>query len=184
MILLLLDILSIMLVLFTSTDKIAADFSCPRANGTYINSADYRSYYECSNYCPRLIYCLSSQSYFSRTNQVCAVEPTDWTPNFDLTGQFKFDEITDIFVRQEGYNVFITYNTPTTRYFLRARYINQTHAMGIQTAHRRINNCIIVFNVRIVATGNKAYCYGENLYPLSTLCDLPNNYSGNYCKVY
>jgi len=35
----------------------------------------------------------------------------NWIQNFDLVGQYKFVEITDVFVRQRDYNVFIISDT-------------------------------------------------------------------------
>jgi len=159
-------------------------FSCPSAGGKYVNPDDYRSYYVCSNRCYKLEYCVSPTIYFTRTNQACMPEPPDWRTRFDLSGQFRSPEQSDTFIRQEGYSIYITHETSTTHYSLIARYINETQAIGIQTVRRLVNNCIAVFNVRIVATGNREYCSYETLYPYSSICDLPGNYTGSYCKTY
>jgi hypothetical protein len=159
-------------------------FSCPSDSGVYVNPDDYRSYYVCSNRCYKLDYCISPKIYFTRANQTCIPDPPDWKTRFDLSGQFKSAEKTDIFIRQEGYKIYISHETSATHYALISRYINETHAIGIQTVRQLVNNCIVVFNARIVATGNRAYCYYETLHPYSPMCDLPKNYSGNYCKTY
>lgn len=164
--------------------RIVSTFSCPSSYGTYVNPDDYRSYYVCSNFCYRVEYCSWPTIYFTRINQTCVPEPPNWQTRYDLSGQFKSAENSDTFIRQEQYSVYISHETSTTHYTVIARYINETHAVGIQTAHRLVNKCTVVFNVRIVATDTKAYCYYETLHPYSSACDLPPNYSGNYCKTY
>jgi hypothetical protein len=159
-------------------------FSCPNDNGMYVNPDDYRSYYVCTNRCAKLANCVSPTVYFTRTNQACVAEPPDWRTRFDLSGQFKSSDNTDVFVQQDKYQIFITHATNPTVFKAIARYINETHAVGIQTAQRLVNNCIAVFNIRIVATGIRAHCYYETLHPFSSRCDLPEDYSGNYCKTY
>ncbi|CAF2496689.1 unnamed protein product [Rotaria sp. Silwood2] len=173
-------------VLFLVTFIIRANdaFLCPSSNGVYVNPDDYRSYYVCSNYCYRLEYCVSPAIYFTRTNQTCVPEPPNWQTRYDLSGQYKSTENADVFVQQQGYSVYITHETSTTHYTLIARYINETHAIGIQTVHQLVNHCITVFDVRIVATGNGAHCYYGTFHPLSSKCDLSEKYSGNYCKKY
>ena len=159
-------------------------FSCPSPNGTYINPDDYRSYYVCSNFCYQLEYCSPPSVYFTRINQTCIPEPPNWQARYNLTGQYKSAENTDTFIRQDKYSVYISHETSTTQHTLIARYINETHAIGIQTAHRLTNKCTVVFNVRIVATDTKAYCYYGTLHPYSSKCDLLINSSENYCKTY
>jgi len=159
-------------------------FSCPSSNGTFVNPDDYRSYYVCSNFCYQLAYCYSPTVYFTRVNQTCIPEPPNWQIRYNLSGQFKSGGNSDTFIRQEGYSVYISHETSTTHYKLIARYINETHSIGIQTAYQLMNKCTVVFNVRIVATNTKAFCYYETLHPYSSKCDLPENYSGNYCKTY
>jgi hypothetical protein len=159
-------------------------FSCPNDNGMYVNPDDYRSYYVCSNRCSNLVSCVSPKIYFTRTNQTCVPEPPDWRTRYDLSGQFKSSDNTDVFIKQDGYQVYITHQTASTVFTVIARYINETHAIGIETAQRLVNNCIAVFDVRIVATGIGAHCFYETLHSFSSKCDLPDNYSGNYCKTY
>ncbi|CAF3928241.1 unnamed protein product [Rotaria sordida] len=159
-------------------------FFCPSPNGTSVNPDDYRSYYVCTNYCYRLEYCLSPTIYFTRINQSCIPEPPDWRTRYDLSGQFKSNENTGVFIQQQGYTVTISHETSTAHYLLIARYINETHAIGIQTIHRLVNHCIVVLDVRIVATNNRAHCFYGTFHPLSSKCDLPETYSGNYFLFY
>ncbi|CAF4660129.1 unnamed protein product [Rotaria sp. Silwood1] len=155
-------------------------FLCPSSNGTYVNPDDYRSYYVCSNYCYRIEYCLLPTIYFTRTNQSCVPEPPNWQTRYDLSGQFTSRENVDVFIQQQGYSLSISHETSTTHNTVIARYINETHAIGIQTVHRLLNHCITVFDARVVANGNREYCYYETFHPLSSICDFPENYSGNY----
>lgn len=180
----LLKTISILLSVLSIIFPVLNGFSCPKSDGKFVNPHDYRSHYICSKYCPRLEYCSPSTAYFSRTREACGPEPTDWVPSFDLSGQFTMNEITDVFVQQDGYNVIMVYETPTTRSVLRARYVNRTHAIGVRTALRLINNCVLVFDARVVANNHRSYCYYGSLHSLSTRCDLLELESENFCRTY
>jgi hypothetical protein len=93
------------LVILSSLARTTVGFSCSKSNGRFVNPDDYWSYYNCSNNCYSFEYCPSPKAYFSRIDQLCAVEPTDWQPRFDLSGQFRSDSKSGVFVRQDGYNV-------------------------------------------------------------------------------
>jgi Chitin binding Peritrophin-A domain len=174
---------SLLLFLVCLTSLVDA-FVCPTSNGTYVNPDDYRSYYVCSNRCPNIEYCKVPEIYFTRINQTCVPEPPNWRTRFDISGSFRLGGNADVFIQQNGYNVYISHETTSTHSKILARYINETHAIGIETVHRLMNNCIAVFNARIIGTGNRAYCYYGTLHPFSSRCDLPQNYSRDYCKTY
>lgn len=170
--------------LLVSVIPLVDAFVCPTFNGTYVNPDDYRSYYVCSNRCSNIQYCKLPGIYFTRTNQTCIPEPPDWRTRFDLSGSFRQGGNADVFIQQTRYNVYISRETLLIHSNIHARYVNETHAIGIETIHQLTNNCIAVFNARVIATGNRAFCYYGSLHPFSSQCDLPGNYSGNYCKTY
>ena len=159
-------------------------FSCPNLSGSYVNPDDYRSYYVCSNRCWKREQCSLPGIYFTRINQTCVPEPADWRPRFDISGSFKSGGSADVFIQQTGYNLYISEETISTQSIIIARYINETHALGIQTVHRLMNHCIAVFNARVIAMGNRAHCFYGTFHPYSSQCDLRTNYSGDYCKIY
>ena len=173
-----------LLLFLVSFISLSDAFICPTSNGSYVNPDDYRSYYVCSNRCSIIEYCKLPGIYFTRRNQTCVSEPPDWRTRFDISGSFKIGGSSDVFIQQTGYSIYISRETISTHSKILARYINETHAVGIETVHRLMNNCIAVFNVRVIATGNRAYCYYGTLHPFSSRCDLPGNYPEDYCKTY
>jgi hypothetical protein len=151
-------------------NTVVATFQCPRANGSYVNPDDYRTYYACSNYCPSLLSCASSLDFYSRTKQACLPEPTEWQPRFDVTGSHGTTQT--VFVRQDGYNVFYTSDTQDTEQTFIGRYINETQIVGMVWALRKINNCMYSFNAQMSVTAGKAYCYKDTLHAFSSKCGL------------
>jgi len=148
-----------------------SSFQCSRANGSYVNPDNYRTYYSCSNYCPTLLSCASHHEFYSRVKQTCVPEPADWQPRFDLTGSHGSPHT--VFVRQDGYNVFYTIDTQDTDQTFIGRYVNETQVVGITWTLRKVNNCIYGFDAHMSVTANKAYCYTETLHMFSSKCGLP-----------
>lgn len=145
-------------------------FQCPAASGFYVNPDNYRSYYSCSNYCPSLLNCESHLDFYSRTQQICLPEPTEWQPRFDLTGSHGSPH--PYFLRQDGYNVFYTIDASDVEQTFIGRYINETQVIGIVWALRKVNNCVYSFDAAIRVTANKAYCYKDTLNNFSSKCGL------------
>jgi hypothetical protein len=159
-----------LLISLALISNVATTFRCPTANGSFVNPENYRSYYSCSNYCPSLLNCASHLDFYSRTQQTCQPEPTEWQPHFDLTGSHGTPH--SVFVRQDGYNVFYTVDTPDTDQTFIGRYINETQVVGIVWAVRKINNCMYSFDAEMQVTANKAYCYKDTLNKFSSKCGL------------
>ena len=160
----------IVLLVSLSICHVIFGFSCPSPNGNYANSDDYRYFYVCSNNCPRLVGCPSPKDYFSNTSQMCASETTDWQPDFDLTGTISSGATTK-YMRQTGYKVFLTDDDQSKEKTFLGQYINRTHIIGIQVEPRSANNCILVLNVRLVASGDRAFCHFSSIHPQSALCE-------------
>lgn len=168
-----------------SSIKSTSSTFCPTGNGTFVNPDDYRSYYVCKDFYPQLNYCSSPVAYYSRIEQKCKPEPTDWRPTFDLTGSYQTTIYPSIvFIRQDGYNVFFTRDTSTEDVTFIGRYINTTHIIGMETMVQKINNCVINYNVQMRVTNNKSYCVQNNLHPFSSKCGLNILNSFNGCYTY
>ncbi|CAF3492663.1 unnamed protein product [Rotaria sp. Silwood1] len=160
-------------------------FDCPNSTAIYTNPDDYRSFYVCNKYCPRLEYCISPNLYFSSNDQNCSVEPNNWIPRYYLTGTVQpLDEFgCQVHIRQDGYQLFATCDNSTISETYTGRYVNEIHVQGIHLRRTLATNCINVFNFQIIASADRKYCATDSLHPQSSLCDLSYPYEYTYCQT-
>ncbi|CAF3085350.1 unnamed protein product [Rotaria sp. Silwood2] len=175
---------TIILVLFCYIIETHA-FDCPNPTAIYTNPDDYRSFYVCNKYCPRLEYCKSSNPYYLSNNKSCSVEPNNWIPRYYLTGIVQpLDEFGfPVHVRQDGYQFFATCDGNTTSETYTGRYVNETHVQGIHIRRVLTTNCINVFNFQLIASADRKYCVTDSLHPQSVICDLSYPYESTYCPT-
>ena len=163
------------------TNSVAV-FTCPQANGTYVNRDDYRSFYQCINGISMLQYCPSATQYYSTSNATCQDSPAEWSYIYDLTGTYTITADTEYrHVYQKDYDVYWTSDTPTVGNTFIGRYINETHIVGIQTRLIHLTGCTSVLNARMVAIDNKSFCYYTSLAIFGRACDLEAPYSSYAC---
>lgn len=154
-----------------------AGFICPTSNGLFENPDDYRSYYTCSRNCPQLKFCSSPEEYFSKVNNRCSMESTNWQPEFDLTGRYQ-NEVSTFHYRQDGYKFFLSHDYSGSRDTVFGRYINRTHIAGILTRLTEPGKCVAVYNALYVGRKNRALCFHISIHPQSSLCGFPPIISG------
>jgi hypothetical protein len=159
-------------------------FICSNSSGVYGNPDDYRSYYVCKNFCPSLEYCQSSTPYYSNNTQVCLKEPDSWIPRYYLSGVTTPDgSSSQLYVRQDGYQVLWAFDDLTASETFTGRYINETRVQGIHTRKVLATSCVNLFDVELIATADRKYCATHKLHPQSALCGHTYPYEFTYCRT-
>ncbi|CAF1315220.1 unnamed protein product [Rotaria sp. Silwood1] len=120
--------------------------------------------------------------YYNKTNQ-CQLQPTDWTPQFDLTGRYQLgwgNFFMDI--SQTGYDVQWTYETTDDRYTFVGQYINETMISGMQTNIKKRTNCVVLQNFELSVVGKRNFCRIRATFTCYCIDELPgiNDISSGY----
>lgn len=174
----------LLILLFVSLILQTDAFNCPASTNMSVNPMDYRSFYTCDKQCPRLNYCQSPQIYFSTDTRTCVNEPDNWIPRYYLSGTALLDTTSNsyLYLRQDGYEVIYTYDSPATSETFTGRYVNEILVRGIYLRRVLSTNCINVFDMEITATADRNYCVAQRLHPQSALCDLVT-VEYNFCQT-
>jgi hypothetical protein len=159
-------------------------FTCSNSSGVYGNPDDYRSFYVCKNYCPSLEYCQLPTAYYSNNIAGCVKERDTWIPRYYLSGVGTPEGFaSQIYVRQDGYQLLWAFDDRTTSETFIGQYINETRVQGIHTRRVLATNCINVFDTEVIATADRKYCATHKLHPQSALCGRTYPYEFTYCRT-
>ncbi|CAF3178894.1 unnamed protein product [Rotaria sp. Silwood2] len=150
-------------------------------NGTYPHEWNKAAYYRCSKWCAYQQNCPPNYYYYAQINQ-CQLQPTDWTPRFDLTGRYQLGWGYFMDITQTGYNVRWIYETNEDRYAFVGQYINETMIMGMQTNIKKRTNCIVLQNFELSVSGKRNFCRTRATFPCYCIDELPgiNDISSGY----
>ncbi|CAF2975083.1 unnamed protein product [Rotaria sp. Silwood2] len=150
-------------------------------NGTYPHEWNKAAYYRCSKWCAYQQNCPPNYYYYAQINQ-CQLQPTDWTPRFDLTGRYQLGWGYFMDITQTGYNVRWIYETNEDRYAFVGQYINETMIMGMQTNIKKRTNCIVLENFELSVSGKRNFCRTRATFPCYCIDELPgiNDISSGY----
>ncbi|CAF3649132.1 unnamed protein product [Rotaria sp. Silwood1] len=148
-------------------------FVCPIKNGAYPHEWNKAVYYSCSKGCAYQQNCPLNRYYYSKTNK-CELKPTDWSPQFNLTGRYQWNS-SDLFmdIIQTGYDVQWIYESNEDRQIFVGQYVNETMIMGMKTSLKKATNCIVLENLELSVLGKHNFCQTQAKFYCYCIDELP-----------
>ncbi|CAF1533633.1 unnamed protein product [Rotaria sp. Silwood1] len=148
-------------------------FVCPIKNGAYPHEWNKAVYYSCSKGCAYQQNCPLNRYYYSKTNK-CELKPTDWSPQFNLTGRYQWNS-SNLFmdIIQTGYDVQWIYESNDDRQIFVGQYVNETMIMGMKTSLKKATNCIVLENLQLSVLGKHNFCQTQAKFYCYCIDELP-----------
>ncbi|CAF1472757.1 unnamed protein product [Adineta steineri] len=168
--------LPLSLLFFTLSTTFITAFICPTTNNTYPHEWNNAAYYQCSKDCAYQRDC-PPKTYYSSSTRKCISEPADWSPQFDLTGQYIWSDKTFMEIRQVGYDVQWSTESNDAIYNFVGRYLNATMVSGLEIILEKTTNCVSLQEFDLSVTGKRNFCRSR----VSYHCILSSLIINIYC---